>query len=106
MVDELVVPKAAMRDEARKWRRHADKAEEVSKRSAQLWLDQTAFMVGNVAVVALWSHYERLQTDMSRWFREAAIEFNELGGALDLIVDLVDSDDRDAANDINLIFGE
>jgi uncharacterized protein YukE len=103
-MSEVTVITESVRDEAKKWRRLADQMEPIKQAVQSLTLDPSAFFIGDANVFEHHNAYSGYRAFMERVVTGAAVEFEQIGRALDKIADAYDNADKVVALDLNKIY--
>jgi hypothetical protein len=108
MAANLKFVNESLRDESKKWVQFADKMKPVAASADDLWLDVTAFWIGEPGMVdamILQSAYDDFQKFMAAALKAAVVEFGQIAGALNRIVTAYEKNDQVIELDLNQIYG-
>jgi hypothetical protein len=98
----------SLRDEGKKWVHFADKMNPVAAKADDLFLGVTAFWIGEPGMVdatILQSSYDDFQKFMASALKAAVVEFGQIAGALNRIVNAYEKNDQIIELDLNQIYG-
>jgi hypothetical protein len=104
---EIKLVLGSLAAEAGKWRRLSEDMGKVRADVARLALDPSAFFFADVVSVA--GHaiaYDTFHDWMVQLGGEAAVEFDQIGGALDKSAELYAASDTRSAGDLRRIYGK
>jgi hypothetical protein len=96
----------AVRAESRKWSHFAARMEPPRRAAADLFLEPSAFFIGNFNTGVHSAAYQRYQSFMVDILAGAVHEFDQLAAALGKIADEYDNADKIVELDLNRIYGK